>query len=69
MRLRLETETMAENKEILAFAFSMRGSKPATPEVKELGVKSDTLSRYFRQWKNETIEGKSARTGGKSYYD
>jgi len=35
---------MAENKEILAFAFSMRGSKPATPEVKELGVKADTLS-------------------------
>jgi len=61
---------MTKDKREQAFAFFNQGKRPSDPEVKELGVKNETLCRYLRLWESlnlsmtETGESNSpARTG------
>lgn len=35
------------------FVLFDQGKRPSDPEVKELGIKSATLYRYFQSWKNQ----------------
>lgn len=44
---------MAKSKKEQAFALFDQGRRPSDPEVKELGVKKETLYRYFTYWKSE----------------
>ena len=43
---------MARDKRERAFALFDQGMRPSGPEVKELGIKRDTLYRYYRFWKS-----------------
>lgn len=42
---------MAKTKKDEAFALFNQGRQPKDPEIQELGIKKETLSRYFRYWK------------------
>lgn len=44
---------MAESKKEQAFTLFDQGRRPSDPEVKELGIKADTLYRYFTYWKSQ----------------
>ena len=44
---------MARDKKEQAFALFDQGRRPSDPEVKELGVKNETLYRYFTYWKSQ----------------
>lgn len=44
---------MAKGKKEQAFTLFDQGKRPSDPKVKELGVKNDTLYRYFTYRKRE----------------
>lgn len=52
---------MTKGKKEQAFILFNQGKRPIDPEVKELGVKNETLYKYFRLW--ESLNPSMTETG------
>ena len=55
---------MPKDKKEEAFALFNQGKQQKDPEVLELGIKKETLSRYFRYWKQENTSDNPSSPSG-----